>query len=453
MIKSTLLKFYGLNQAEFNKFSFLGAIFAFTIGVYWVLCPLRDSIFCTTACITNLPFARWVAFLIVIPLAMIYSLIVNNYKRHKIFYVLCAFYGFITLFFAYFLAHPVYGLNPANIDRLVLDSQAVSRHIEPWSRFLGWAFYIYVESFGAIMVVLFWSFAADTTKPQAAKSGFGLIAVGAQLGGVLGPLLVAMFVKNMGEAPLVFGSGIAIFIMGFMIALFMKIIPKDQLEGYGENQKNNQVRTGLLEGLKLLLVKPYLLSIFIIISFFEIINTIFYYRLTLLANNAYAGRALSFYLSNFGLWVNLLGLIFLLFGLNNLGRKLGILKSLLILPSLVAVIIVITYFKLGLWPVWIGNLLMRSLNYAFNQPIKEQLYIPTSQDVKYKAKAWTEMFGARGAKATGSMITSFSNVLTTDLFLGLITLISLGLVGVWVFAIFYVGRKYQSAIDSNNIAC
>jgi len=51
------------------------------------------------------------------------------------------------------------------------------------------------------------------------------------------------------------------------------------------------------------------------------------------------------------------------------------------------------------------------------------------------------------------MITSFSNVLTTDLFLGLITLISLGLVGVWVFAIFYVGRKYQSAIDSNNIAC
>jgi AAA family ATP:ADP antiporter len=32
------------------------------------------------------------------------------------------------------------------------------------------------------------------------------------------------------------------------------------------------------------------------------------------------------------------------------------------------------------------------------------LYIPTTKDVKFKAKSWIDMFGGRAAKSVGSMI-------------------------------------------------
>ncbi|MBW6479533.1 MAG: hypothetical protein K0B37_08905, partial [Bacteroidales bacterium] len=40
-----------------------------------------------------------------------------------------------------------------------------------------------------------------------------------------------------------------------------------------------------------------------------------------------------------------------------------------------------------------------SLNYSIQQSAKEALYTPTTRDVKYKAKAFIDMFVQRGAKA------------------------------------------------------
>jgi AAA family ATP:ADP antiporter len=50
------------------------------------------------------------------------------------------------------------------------------------------------------------------------------------------------------------------------------------------------------------------------------------------------------------------------------------------------------------------------MSYALNNPCKEMLYQPTSSSVKFKCKSWIDTFGARGCKATGSLVTNaFAN--------------------------------------------
>merc|ERR1719231_1791232 len=72
--------------------------------------------------------------------------------------------------------------------------------------------------------------------------------------------------------------------------------------------------------------------------------------------------------------------------------------------SLVGTSFVIRRF--GLQTVFVMMLVLKALSYALNNPCKELLYQPTSDAVKFKAKSWIDIFGQRGAKALGSVVTN-----------------------------------------------
>ena len=54
-------------------------------------------------------------------------------------------------------------------------------------------------------------------------------------------------------------------------------------------------------------------------------------------------------------------------------------------------------------PKWV---VLKANSYALNNPTKEMLYQPTSPAVCYMAKSWIDIFGARGSKALGSVVTN-----------------------------------------------
>lgn len=67
--------------------------------------------------------------------------------------------------------------------------------------------YCAIESFGSIGVSLFWAFVNSSVNVETAKSAFGLIIAGANLGSILGPTIavtkvskrpVVVFVKVVG---------------------------------------------------------------------------------------------------------------------------------------------------------------------------------------------------------------------------------------------------------------
>jgi ATP:ADP antiporter, AAA family len=109
---------------------------------------------------------------------------------------------------------------------------------------------------------------------------------------------------------------------------------------------------------------------------------------------------------------------------------------------------------------WIMTL-SKAVNYALNGPTLKLLYIPTSKDTKYKAQSWIEMFGSRAAKGSASGVNLFRPTFIAKygfsdglmVFLTFTTIVSLGLVGVWVLTALFAAKTYNKAIKENTIVC
>lgn len=438
------------SRAEVQKFGILASIFGLIIGVYWGMRPMKDSIFNAIVGMDYQPRAKWLSILVIFPLVLIYNKLVSKYARHHVFYFLMTIYAIAAFGFYVAFSHPTLGL-----ENTVKDA----------SRVLGWLWYVYVESFGSLIVALFWAFTTDTTKPDSARRGFPFIALFGQIGNIFGPwVLSAKFLGMKNSAPVVGICAALMLVTGLLFWLFMHVTPEDQLKGYEEkSSQDHQEETGFFEGLKLLFSKAYLLGMFAIIMIYEIIITIidFHFKQSI-ANTFVAEVDVASYLQSYGIWVGIISTLCVFLGINKIQEWFGMRSSLLLLPFLV--ISAVLYLKFNSQSILIAFWIMvfsKAVNYALNQPTLKQLYIPTTKDTKYKAQSWMEVFGSRGAKAMGSYVNDYlpgfkvqyGIVEGVNYFLTFSSIISLGLVGVWLVAAVYVARVYTKAVKNNDIVC
>ncbi len=437
---------------ELKKFGFLASLFGLIIGTYWTLRPLKDGIFNAIVGLEDWqPTAKILSMFVVFPLVIIYSKLIDIFPRHKVFYVLISIYATLALIFVFFLMNPEYGL---------------ANTVKSPTRMLGWFWYIYVESFGSLIVALFWAFTTDTTLPDSARRGFPIIALFGQIGNMVGPFFLNA--KRLGltnSAPIV---GICSGLMVLMAALFwlmMRVVPPAQFAGYdvAKEDKKSGEKPGFLEGLKLLLTQSYLLGIFMVVTIYEVIITVLDFHFKATAASIYPLEAdLSSYMSEYAYLTGLVSMLCVLFGINNIQRRLGMRASLVLLPVLVAGAVLFIKFN----PSWLAAafwimVFSKAINYALNQPTLKQLYIPTTKETKYKSQAWIEMFGSRLSKGGGSFINTFRGTLKSkygalagvNTFLTISTLTSGGLILVWLFAALYIAKTYNTAIKDDKVVC
>lgn len=446
MFKSIATALWGKfeSRAEIKKFVLLALNFFLIIGVYWTMRPIKDGLFKAIVGMDWQPVAKWVSLIAILPLILLYGKLLDTFKRQTVFYLLLSIYGVLGLIFTLLFMHPTIGLTNlvASPDRL-----------------LGWFWYIYVESFGSLIVALFWAITVDTTDSEAAKRGFPMIALFGQTGNILGPKFLTA--KRLGfatSAPIVGICSIAMFFMIALMYYFMTTTPKELLSGFSgekEAHKEEEKEPGFFDGLKLVLSNGYLFGIFLIISIYEVIVTVIDYHFKKTADIVYAGETdFSHYLSEYAFWTGIVATACVLLGVNNIQRKLGMRASLILLPILVAVAV----GAIWMYPTWLSlafwiMVSAKAINYALNQPTLKQLYIPTTKETKYKAQAWIEMFGSRGSKAAGSGINIFRQFWDLATFLGFVGLVSGGMIAFWIFIATYVARVYTKAIKENKVVC
>lgn len=418
-----------LTWREYKKYGLLSAVFFFIIGSYWMLKTMKNGIFMKTVGSDWLPAAKATSVVFMILLVMFYAKLIDILEKHTLVYVFTISYGLIFLAIAYFINHPVIGI--------------LNTHADP-HRIFGWVVYLTVESFGSLVVALFWSFVASSMDTVSAKRGYPIILSGAQLGSVLGCLLDARASK-LGLQFLFFVVSIAIFIIPLLIKIFVTHYSSGpRADVHDENA------TGLVEGLRLLVTKPYLMGVLAVATLYEIIGTIFDYQMKVLANQTYHSAAgVTEFDAIFGLMVNLLSFVFALVGTSYFLRNHGLRFCLVAYPISVACAICFMWLFYGLWIIAIGMVAIRGLNYALNNPCKEILYIPTSKDVKFKAKSWIDVFGGRLLKAAGSGVNALFPILSELLVFG--SLISFGVIGIWVAIAVYVGRTNHYLVKQGKI--
>jgi AAA family ATP:ADP antiporter len=172
-----------------------------------------------------------------------------------------------------------------------------------------------------------------------------------------------------------------------------------------------------------------------------------YFQLSILVKTTFIDPGLvNKFLFNFGLYVQIIACAFGLFGTSFFQRRFGIKASLIAYPLSLGVVVVAYIINPTLTTIFYVMLISKALGYALNQPAKEALYIPTSRSIKYKSKAWMDMFGMRFAKATGS---------TLNAVVGPVILVAgsfaLGLIVLWVFIASIIGRTFNNAVANNEL--
>jgi ATP:ADP antiporter, AAA family len=450
--------FGDFQREEFKKFLRMGLIFALIIGIYWTLRPLKDAVFIQLVDKLHLPYAKTASVIALLPLVMFYTKLLERTSREKMFMILSVFYGGSVLLFSALMF--LVQAPPEVIDARPLPALIATR-------VLGYVWYLFVESFGSLLVALFWAFSADTTKPESAKRGFPLVVAIGQMGGILLPYAIGGLPARLElktDALSMLILSVLIVMIAFLVRYFLRVTPKDLLQafhGSNELEEEKQQEPGFLEGFKLLVTHKYLIGIFGAIFIYEAIVTIFDFNFKLAAGTQYSGVALSQYLSTYGSVVNLVSLACLLLGISNVTRFLGVGVALAMMPVIVGAALFgfLTTDSLEfLFGLMVGS---KAINYALNGPALKQLYIPTTPDVRFKAQAWIETFGSRASKEAGSIFNMVLSPLQKSMgavagraqYLMLSGYIGFALLAVWFVTAVFLGRTFKKAIDSKNVVC
>ena len=244
MVTSLVHYFYpDLDKNEIKKFSYLSLTLFLIIGSYWLVRLLKYTLFYHIAFPESLgwlpnqgqkfqPFAKTCSPFVVFALVMIYSKLIDVVKKHVLFYIICAFYaitfGGIT---AALLLREWYG-------DLYLGKTALAT--------LGWGSYFITESFGSLVVALFWSFTSSICTTNAAKSGYPMILACAQFAAILGS---AVMIGQFDIWKLYFAAAVSVSMVPLVIAHFMRVMPASQMVGNKQAAETEKKEEGFFEGL------------------------------------------------------------------------------------------------------------------------------------------------------------------------------------------------------------
>jgi AAA family ATP:ADP antiporter len=149
---------------------------------------------------------------------------------------------------------------------------------------------------------------------------------------------------------------------------------------------------------------------------YEIVMTILDYQFKVLGShskqahlhNVEAGDGFAQLLGHFGQFTNMLSFLLSFFGFSYLVHNLGVRKSLMIFPATLFLGVVITNLVPSLWALFVMVSIMKAMIFSLQDPVHELLYIPTSDAIKFKVKAWIDVFGSRLAKAMGSAVCTWA---------------------------------------------
>lgn len=307
----------------------------------------------------------------------------------------------VTLFFA------------SNLVLFFFASQFA--YVREW---LGLAFYLWVGIFNMMVIAQAWAFAADVYTEEQGKRLFALIGVGASFGSAIGSFIGGRLAESLGVYQmLLVAAGILVAIAG----LFQLIHRRATEEAVETPPEEHEDDTPLAEGEKAekaeseqgpfeMVFKNRYLSLIAIFSVaFTLVNTNGEFILSLLVSDfaeatelagdlpegMSRGDFIGAFYSDFFFYVNVIGALVQLFLVSRIVKFGGIHVAFFILP----IVALIDATLIGVIPalaiVRIGKIAENSIDYSVNNTVRNMLWLPTTAEMKYRAKQAIDTFFVR----------------------------------------------------------
>ena len=265
----------------------------------------------------------------------------------------------------------------------------------------GVVFYIWLGIFNVFMVSQFWAFANDIYTEGQGRRLFPLIGVGMSVGAVAGATLATPLVTSAGFGPYTFMLIAAAVLIG-CLGLLLVVHAREKRTATPDVARQSEQPLGTAGGFQLLLRDRYLFWIGVLIVLLNVVNTTGEYTLSKLvvaeaaAHGGDAKLFISEFYASFYSVVNTLGLVLQALATSRIMRYAGVRGALFILP----ILSLISYSVLAVAPVLLvvrwTKTLENSTDYSIMNTVRQALWLPTSREAKYKAKAAVDTFCMRG---------------------------------------------------------
>ncbi len=313
-------------------------------------------------------------------------------------------------------------------------------------------FYIWLGIYNVFTISQFWAFTNDLYTEGQGRRLFAFIGVGSSLGAWLGAEAAAALVKRTTSDP----QTLMLLAAVLLAACFVGIVIVNRREvsrtdAIGQRQ-NEQPITGR-NGFALVFSDRYLLLIAGLMVLLNVVNSAGEFLLGKLvsaqAMALFGGDALAaerqrfiggFYGTFFGR-VNLLGFLLQLFVTSRLLRHMGVRGALFILP----VIALVNYSVIVVAPllavVAVLKVVENATDYSVQNTVKQALFLPTSREAKYKAKAAIDTFFMRLGDVTQAGIVGLGTRLGASV--GTFAAFTVGLTVVWLVVAGQIAREHR----------
>lgn len=441
MAQNPLKQIFDVKREELPMAILMGLYFFLVITSFWILKPIKKSIFIgyyeaqngfdllgwhLVAAQAEL-LAKVLNMVVAVVAVTVFTLLARRFVRQQLTTIFSVF--FIACYFIYSL------LLPNDLSR---GGQGLTI----------WTFYLFGDLFSTIMVATFFAFLNDSVTADSAKRLYGIVGFGGVAGGALGSTTVAALIKSVSNTAWMFILvGVAAVITGIAIVAGRRVDKTQapsQLSEAPQEESKEKAGNPALEGAKLVFSSRYLLAIVGIVGMYEVVSTVMDFQFTSTVVHYLDGAAIGKQFSTVYAITNWAAMFIQLFLTSLVMQRFGVGIALLFLP--IAALAGSAAF-LATPILLLGSALNTADNgfsYSINQSAKETLYVPTTKDEKYKAKAFIDMFVQRFAKALAVVLSLGITLVFKDFssirWLSIITVLIL--VG-WIATVRYAGRRFE----------
>jgi AAA family ATP:ADP antiporter len=456
---------YFLKTEKENLFKIIILFICFFIvmGVHTLIKEIKDAVFLIIVGKKYIPDIKLFSWILMLPLILIYSWIATRVKRENLLVIYSLIYGIGGLFCAYFLN-----------DNLI----GVKNTISSPERIFGWVFYLFFDGHLPFIVSLLWTFFNSISNPKDVKTSYVLMTFSGKLGGMICAGFAWFFASNnfiqinfdesfVYVSIMILSSILTLFIP-ILIFFLMKYVSTKNLMGYvdikelekNKNEKKfnksnsniNESRVGGGSGFLILIKNPYVLGIFGMTFFWEVINVIFnYMRLGIAIDSAEKASAVTAFLYRDVFFMHFIGLIIVTFGTSSIIKFFGERKAILLIPIITGASILIFFIQKTTLVFIIIYQLIRAINYAFTWPLCESLYIPTSKEIQFKSKSWIDSFGSKISKGIGSIYNKAIQFIPTHITNIFQIYFFIFMISIWIILSYLLGKKWEKTIKNNDI--
>ena len=444
-------------SSERLKLFLLSCLYFLIIAGYTVLRDIKNTIFMSTVGADYIPYASFGAFLFLIPAILFYSKLVDRVRRHQLLMIYSVFFAiFAFIVGMFFIAHPTIGL--PNTQQ------------SPY-RLFGWLFYFVVEGFTPFVISVLWSFINSVSNPKEARRSYGLLVGGSKIGGIVSAgfswvLFGSTLLPFVGGLSGVVKHQVAMFmsagfliLIPFVVRYLMKHVAGYHMHGYEAvykvektRSKEGKAKTGIWAGLKMLIRYPYVLGIFGMVYFYEILAKVLSYLRLLVAKSGTSSAAeISSFLFKWVFIMQIVGLVISVFGTTAIMKRFSQRFSLLLIPVFMAIGSFLFFIGGDYKSItMIGYVMTKTMHDAFSYPVREQLYIPTLKEIKFKSKSWIDAFGQKFSKLNGGVVNMIA-IKLGPLGFPFLSGFFVVCIGLWMVVAFMLGIRYERAIDNNEV--